>query len=130
MKPFSLEEYLANPSRKLVTRDGRPARIICTDKLDKRGHPICALNNYDGEEIFRSYTTGGKFLEEQNDESDLFFAPEKKEGWINIYKTDPNNYELNNYGTGTIIYNSKEEATAVIVCRKDYVATIKIEWEE
>ena len=31
MKPFNLEEYLANPSRKVVTREGKPARIICTD---------------------------------------------------------------------------------------------------
>ena len=29
MKPFNLEEYLANPNRKIVTRDGRNARIIC-----------------------------------------------------------------------------------------------------
>ena len=31
MKPFNLQEYLANPSRKVVTRDGRQVRIICTD---------------------------------------------------------------------------------------------------
>ena len=32
MKQFNLMEYLANPSRKIVTRDGRNVRIICTDK--------------------------------------------------------------------------------------------------
>lgn len=31
MKPFNLEEYLANPSKKVVTGDGRKARIVCTD---------------------------------------------------------------------------------------------------
>ena len=31
MKQFSLEEYLNNPSKKVVTRDGRDTRIICTD---------------------------------------------------------------------------------------------------
>ena len=32
MKPFNLEEYLANPTKKVVTRDGRNVRIICTDR--------------------------------------------------------------------------------------------------
>ena len=31
MKPFNLEEYLKNPSRKIVTRDGRHATIHCTN---------------------------------------------------------------------------------------------------
>ena len=28
MKQFSLEEYLTNPSRKVVTRDGKAVRIM------------------------------------------------------------------------------------------------------
>ena len=31
MKQFNIQEYLANPNRQVVTRDGRPVRIICTD---------------------------------------------------------------------------------------------------
>ena len=31
MKRFNLQEYRINPSRKAVTRDGHPVRIICTD---------------------------------------------------------------------------------------------------
>lgn len=31
MKPFNLEEYLANPSKKVVTRKGLDVRIVCTD---------------------------------------------------------------------------------------------------
>ena len=31
MRFFNLEEYLKNPSQKVVTRDGREVRIICTD---------------------------------------------------------------------------------------------------
>ena len=37
MKQFSLEEYLANPSKKVVTRDGRNVRIICTDLVTSCG---------------------------------------------------------------------------------------------
>lgn len=32
MKQFSLEKYLANPERKIVTREGKKVRIICTDR--------------------------------------------------------------------------------------------------
>ena len=42
MKQFNLEEYLKNPSRKVVTRDGRNVRIICTDKRGTN-FPIVAL---------------------------------------------------------------------------------------
>ena len=31
MKPFNLKTYLENPSRKVITRDGRPVRIISTN---------------------------------------------------------------------------------------------------
>ena len=31
MEQFSLAEYLKNPTRPIITRDGRIARIICTD---------------------------------------------------------------------------------------------------
>ncbi len=40
MKKFSLEEYLKNPNRKIVTRDGHNARIISTDRKSPTGHNI------------------------------------------------------------------------------------------
>ena len=33
MKEFNLNEYLKNPSQKVVTRDGRNVRIIYTDAM-------------------------------------------------------------------------------------------------
>ena len=61
MKPFNLEEYLKNPSRKVVTRDGRPVRIICTDR--KGATPIIALVN-DGlsEELGHAFYSDGKIF--------------------------------------------------------------------
>ena len=47
---FSLEEYLADTSRKVVTRDGKPVRIICTDA--DRKNPIVALVNEGTDKIF------------------------------------------------------------------------------
>lgn len=59
MKPFNLEEYLANPSRKVVTRNGRDVRIICTDR--KGDCPIVALiKECDGDsEVVAAYSKDG-----------------------------------------------------------------------
>lgn len=124
MKPFNLDEYLANPSRKVVTGDGRNVRIICTDSKI-RNYPIIALVEEPSrfENLF-SYTEGGQMISyEPSEKYDLFFAPEKHEGWINVY----HDLEHNEIYCGRI-YASEEEAKCA-----DYaytVATIKIEWEE
>lgn len=126
MKQFNLEEYLANPSRKVVTRDGRDVRIICTDaKIEST--PIVALitqSNGDDEALV-TYRRDGKFMEEYDANCDLFFASKKHEGWINIFKGVGFNYVGAAY-----IYNSREEAEIYKTNFSDYVATIKIEWEE
>lgn len=125
MKQFNLQEYLKNPNRKVVTRDGRCARIICTNRLDEN-YPVLALVKNEDYETCHSYTTFGKLYTNQTTdcELDLFFAPEKKEGWTNIYRIAPGDIQLDN------IYNSKEEAEVMAKSYDDYVDTIKIEWEE
>ena len=50
MKRFSLEEYLKNPSKKVVTRMGRKVRIICTDREDSI-YPVVALVKDDNREL-------------------------------------------------------------------------------
>ena len=60
MKPFNLEEYLKNPSRKVITRDGRKARIICTDA--KGGYPVIGLVEiYKGTESALEFSKCGAF---------------------------------------------------------------------
>ena len=131
MKEFNLDEYLKNPSQKVVTRDGRNVRIICTDRksvslenLETKPLPIVALvfeKDRKQEGLF-CYYEDGRLSVKQNTSHDLFFAPTKKEGWVNIYQ-DPNEFPR----TGNI-YEAKEEA----IKNKDrnYIATVKIEWEE
>ena len=122
MKQFNLEEYLANPSRKVVTGDGRNVRIICTDSKI-RNYPIIALVEEPSrfENLF-SYTEGGQMVSyEPLKKYDLFFA-EKQEGWINIYKARSYCYG------GSVIYPT--EVAAKASADPDPVATIKIEWEE
>ena len=84
MEQFSLEKYLENLNRKVVTRDGRSARIICTNRLDEN-YPVIALVNNEYTEKCYSYSEFGKIYKFANGdcELDLFFAPEKKSGWIN-----------------------------------------------
>ena len=121
MKEFNLTEYLKNPSQKVVTRDGRAVRIICTDA--KGDEPIVALvyNNIRDEENVYTYNRDGCFY--KNDSClDLFFAPTKREGWINIYRDNNTTY------IGDVYPNEKDAKEY-----KDddfYITTTKIEWEE
>lgn len=122
MKQFSLEEYLKNPSKKVVTRDGKSVRIRCTDRKDA-DYPIVALIDSKGKEEILSYTKNGYFYYDgRKDVNDLFFAPEKHEGWANIYGKF----------LACDIFSTKEEAEECVkrVGAKDFVATAKIEWEE
>lgn len=121
MKQFNLEEYLKNPSRKLVTRNGRKVkRILCTDARGR--YPIVALVkalDNDNESAF-SYTKDGHFDPDEEHIYDLFFAPEKHEGWVNVYRIG---------GLGCrCIFDSEEKARQC--ADNGAIATVKIEWEE
>ena len=123
MEQFSLERYLANPSRKVVTRDGRNVRIVCTD-MKNTSYPIVALiTDKEAGEFCIEYTSDGKFRDLNIEYTlDLFFAPEKHEGWINVYEEGSNRY------LEGCIYETKEEAKRIR--GYGYITTIKIEWEE
>ena len=126
MKQFNLDEYLANPSRKMVTRCGYSVRILCTDK--KASLPIVALiTDKNGEEFVGNYNSFGKYNDSNYACSfDLFFAPEEHEGWINVYRdTDTGTTSF-----GVVLYASLKEAEGVGKSDDYYVATAKIEWEE
>ena len=129
MKEFNLTEYLKNPSQKVVTRDGREVRIICTDFKSQMNKPIIALIKEDeDEENAFNFKENGRWHLPENEESlkDLFFAPVKKEGWVNLFKDKEINYP---YIPG-IIHDSEEDAKEAIKGDPDFIATIKIEWEE
>lgn len=127
MEQFSLEKYLANPSRKVVTRNGRNVRIICTDKKGYE-YPIVALieNKLEGFESVLYYTKDGEYTTNESSMIDLFFAPEKHEGWVNIYKSKYDGYELSQ------VYQRKEDAEIEKYTNDSdvYITTTKIEWEE
>ena len=123
MKEFNLTEYLKNPSQKVVTRDGRAVRIICTDK--KGEQPIVTLVTTNEKEDVRIYYYNGRRWSYNNEcYLDLFFAPVKKEGWVNIY-------DITRTNCISRIYKTKEEAETIGKgCKSGYITTTKIEWEE
>ena len=119
MKQFNLEEYLKNPSRKVVTRDNRNVRIICTDAKGNR--PVIGLVDYKDYEGSYGYTKNGRIRDDDYDGNlDIFFAPEKHEGWVNIYRDLESGELYCGY-----VYDSEEEAK-----KRGSIATVKIEWEE
>lgn len=127
MKEFNLEEYLKDPSQKVVTRDGRAVRIICTDAKNEEPIIVLVYNNNRDEENVYTYNRDGRFY---NNDSylDLFFAPVKREGWINVYKDNITTF------TSSKIHatekQAQEEASEVLKEYGKFIATIKIEWED
>lgn len=68
MKQFNIEDYVQNPNRKVVTRDGHSVRIICTDRISD--YPVVALISNEDTEDLLSYTKDGEVyttLFEKND---------------------------------------------------------------
>ena len=128
MKQFNLKEYLANPNRKVVTRDGSPARIICTDRKGSN-QPILALVQVraDPMEVALTFSTDGKYDIGRESNYDLFFAPKKYEGWtlfVNWESIGPDILD-------SIIYATREEAQRMRETHPGkYGAIVKLEWEE
>ena len=127
MKQFNLKSYIANP-RKVMTKDGRDVRILCVDA--KGDYPVVALIP-DGEGEYKRdhpemYTEDGCSYSGRMSFLDLFFAPEKKVGWANVF----GGADGNSYVGDSRIFKSKEDAEKEGKKWKDYISTVKIEWEE
>ena len=125
MKQFNLAEYLKNPERKIVTRDGREIkRILCVDA--KGNYPIVALikSKDEKEEYPLRYTVSGKYDSSCEKQMDLFFAPEKYERWTNVYHRSKGDIYFGE------VYSSEKEAKDNMNPFANCVATVKIEWEE
>ena len=92
--------------------------------MKNTSYPIVALiTDKEAGEFCIEYTSDGKFRDLNIEYTlDLFFAPEKHEGWINVYEEGSNRY------LEGCIYETKEEAKRIR--GYGYITTIKIEWEE
>ena len=120
MERFKLDEYLKDTSRKIVTRDGRNVRIVCTDV--KGNAPIVAVieEKDKTENVFRYEYDG---IMHGYHDIDLFFAPDIHVGWINIRKDCL-------YWRNYWLYSTEEEAKEAAAQCDGPVFTTKVEWEE
>ena len=121
MKQFNLEEYLKNPSRKVVTREGKAVKIHCTNFAGD--NPVIATIGDD--EYSFSFSRDGKFIKDIDEsDHDLFFAPERHEKWTPVYRER----------TGQIrfgyAYSTQKEAEEASKYDTRYITTTKVEWEE
>lgn len=124
MKKFNLEK--AKAGAPIVTRDGRPARL-----LGEREHPhypiIAVAKHTNGIEEVYSYATDGRNINMDETENDLCMAPTKRVKYANFYYHEKNGYETGEF------YDTEKEANANIIAYDGvsrYIKTIKVEWEE
>ena len=125
LKPFNLEA--AKSGKPVCTRDGRKARIICFDRKDIK--PIVALVTIVNgtsvtEKAFYYFEEGHHLSKNYNDINDLMMLPEKKEGWVNVYKETTGEYYLDK------IIHKTEKFASDVSCPDNYIGTVKISWEE
>ena len=113
LKPFDIQK--AREGKPVCTRDGRKARIICFDRKDNT--PIVALIEcVDDIEILQCIYSDGKCYHDMASNNDLMMLPERKEGWVNVYKD--------------LVYDTKDDALIGRSESRGYIDTIKINWSE
>ena len=121
LKPFDIQN--AKEGKPVCTRSGRKARIICFDKRINR--PIVALIEGDNhEEGLQCYFDNGRCCCDVTSDYDLMMYPEKKEGWVNVYKG------IDGITFSKHPYPSKEEAIKSAGIMSNRIDTVKISWEE
>ena len=122
MKPFNLEE--AKQGKPVVTRDGRPVRILTFDK--KGDYCIVTLIKYcRSNDVCVVYREDGKASATFDSEYDLFMKAEKRVGWVNVYRGHNENSR-----TAGAVFNTELEALQAGNDQFNYITTIKVEWEE
>lgn len=79
------EEFTIDWPHGHQTRNGRPARVICTDT--RGGHPITALLLHDdGHEVATAYTIKGRLLHTGIHEYDIVNKPAPMPiWWVSVY---------------------------------------------
>lgn len=80
-KQFDLQYYLEHPETKVVTREGRSVRIICTDAMLEDTNKVVGLVQYNNCEGLFVFHPNGLVFKNIEDDLDLFFDlpdPEKK----------------------------------------------------
>ena len=125
MEQFTLEKYLADPTRRVVTRGGYNVRIVCTD-LQKNDCPIVGRIQYpSGIEEIDTFQTNGRCSERYQSDSDLFFAPAEETRWVYLYRPRYDTQKV----FASAAYGTEESARKAMTLDEGFGLT-KITWEE
>ena len=117
MEPFDLEK--AKNGDEICTRDGKEARLLEVVKNDT--YPVIAVYlDDDGNEYVDSYTLEGRCSLCGESEGDLMMSTSNA-GYINIFK---------NGLCGGIVWPTRAKAEANIGRNKEFIATVRVEWDE
>lgn len=133
--PFTLDAWLNDKSQKIETRDGRTARIICTDaKADDGACIIALIPGYGGEEAYQFFPDGRAFSSKSSNEdcADLFIVTPEEE-LTEFEKQIENllNLALPEGHAGTTIENTKRVAADLLaVARKELTINLRKHFEE
>lgn len=120
-KPFSIEQ--AKAGKPVITRDGRPARIVCFDRKQE-AYPLFGFSG-ESEEYVYCWTLDGKYHGNGESPYDLFMAPEEKTVWVNLWRKD------GRITTGEDTYKTKEAATDwILPPYPDHVGAFPITYQE
>ena len=104
-----------DPTKPVRTRDGRPARIVCTDRAGAKSLVSMVMEPDGYELIFTHYADGAAECGGESD-YDLINIPERHVRWVNVYQGQ------------VTLYCSKEGAD--YAARDDRIACVRIEFEE
>lgn len=120
MKPFKLKEYLKDRNKEVVTREGKPVKILCVNLISDK--PIVA--EIIGQGYSLAYDIDGSHTSYQSP-NDIFFKTEDNKKWINLYRS----------GDGSDVYiggllDSKEVAEKSGRVQDNYIKTFELTWEE
>lgn len=116
MKPFDLEAALAGAP--VVTRHGDNVTQLV--KFDAIRSTFILVGVVDG--VIFMWDEEGRYGPNDNSHFDLFMAPVKREGWINLYNRGAS------YLPPYYVYQTKQEADDGAVV--DRIACVRVEWEE
>ncbi len=85
-----------------------------------------SICNEEGFEDAKVFTLKGEYIIDDITDSDLMMVTEKKQGWVNVYKSTVLNITV----TDGYVYETKEIAKHNAKDDDDYIGTFPFEWEE
>lgn len=124
MSMKELDLNLVNQGHKIQTRDGRPARIICTNAKNSDFPVVVLITCENGEEVAETCTKDGHININMKSERDIFMVSTVHKYWINLYRNS------NGCLYAGDLFDSKEKALKIGQRDNKWVAVKKIKLEE